>query len=150
MMESHVRHVPSYTCALYTKVHSGVIFWVEKMKEPKTKKGRHRGEKEMAAILRCVAYGRDGRWQAICVDLDIVVQGLSFEEVRQSLEKSIEMYLQRVSELPKEEQAHFLSRRAPWYVRAKLAWIGVLSILYRSRDGGRHDFTVSGGAHAHA
>ena len=44
--------------------------------------------------LRCYAEGRDGDWEAICLDLDIAVQGSSFEEVFRSLQEAISLYLE--------------------------------------------------------
>ena len=87
--------------------------------------------------IRCMAEGRDGRWWAICLDLDIAVQGDSFPEVRDSLHQAIDMYLERVSELPAHEQARLLRRRAPWYLRAKFHLHALLEKV-RRQDGGRH------------
>ena len=72
--------------------------------------------------LQCYAYGRDRSWEAICVDLNIAVFGTSFREVEASLRTAIDIYLESVAELPTAEQCAFLSRRAPWYVRARLAF----------------------------
>ena len=41
-----------------------------------------RGSKLASKSLRCYAEGRDGSWEAICLDLDIAVQGGSFEGVQ--------------------------------------------------------------------
>ena len=37
-------------------------------------------------MLRCYANKRGDRWQAICIDLCLAVQGNSFREVKQKLE----------------------------------------------------------------
>lgn len=116
------------------------------VKEPD--KGSKKGVEEMAGFLRCLASGRDDQWEAICVDLDISVQGRSFGEVHEALEDSIEMYLERVSELPEHEQMQFLTRRSPWYVRAKFNMVG-LWVALRGGDG-RRKFTIQGNSHAHA
>ena len=84
----------------------------------------------MSHVFRCYAYGHERGWQAICVDLDIAVDGVSLQEVQASLAKSIELYLETVEELPAAEQRRFLERRAPWQVRAKLA---MLAWLHRVR-----------------
>ena len=76
--------------------------------------------------FRCYAYGAGERWHGICTDLDIAVDGGSFDEVKASLETGIEMYLETVAELPAAEQPRMLKRRAPWHVRGSLAlsaWI---------------------------
>ena len=71
--------------------------------------------------LQCYAYRRGQRWRAICVDLDIAVDGESSPAVVATLDNCIDMYLERVAELPAEERRRLLSRRAPWRVRASLA-----------------------------
>ena len=77
--------------------------------------------------VRCYAYGAGKDWQAICVDLDIAVDGGSLREARDSLVSCIELYLERVAELPEEEQKQFLARKSPWHVRLKLAYKAWLS-----------------------
>ena len=82
---------------------------------------------------RCYAY-RDGQtWEAICVDLDIATFSTSPENVKASLATCIRMYLERVAELPEEEQRRFLTRKSPWHLRVKLAFV---TWLYRFRGDG--------------
>ena len=79
--------------------------------------------------LKCYAYGRGASWQAICVDLNVAVCGDSQREVQVSLRKAVDLYLETVATLPAAEQRGFLSRRAPWHTRARLAiltWFGTL------------------------
>ena len=71
--------------------------------------------------LQCYAYRRGQRWHAICTDLDVAVDGESSPAVVASLEICIDLYLERIAELPTEERGRFLTRRAPWRVRASLA-----------------------------
>ena len=76
----------------------------------------------MTLTLRCYAY-RDGEsWEAVCVDLDIATFASSLNEVKESLATCIEMYLERIAELPADEQRAFLKRRSPWHLRVKLAF----------------------------
>ena len=79
--------------------------------------------------FQCYAYARGGRWQAICTDLDIAVDGASRRAVEDSLATALDMYLEWVSELPREEQARFLARRAPWYVRLEMAALTRIGLL---------------------
>lgn len=65
--------------------------------------------------------GRPGDWQAICVDFDLAVQGESLEDVRRELADAIETYLEYVADLPQDEQARFLNRKAPLGLRLRLA-----------------------------
>lgn len=77
----------------------------------------------MDLTLRCYAQEHGQRWHAICTDLDIAADGDSFREAKASLQTCIELYLEGVAELPANEQRRFLRRRAPWHVRAKLAFL---------------------------
>jgi hypothetical protein len=83
-----------------------------------------------------MASSKDGAWEAICVDLDIAVQGRSFSEVQESLRQSINMFLERVAELPENERYKLLNRRAPWLLRAKFNLLSALSRV--GRDGNDH------------
>ncbi len=59
----------------------------------------------------CCAEGKDGRWQAICLDLDIAaVQGSSFEEVFHSLNDAVALYLETVADLPAEDRERLRHR----------------------------------------
>ena len=74
----------------------------------------------MILDLKCHAYREGDAWEAICVDMDIATFGPSFDEVRESLCTCIELYVERVTELPTREQSQFLARKSPWHLRAKL------------------------------
>ncbi len=75
----------------------------------------------MSLKFRCYAYGSGENWEAICVDLDIAVFGDSANEVEETLDRCIQMYLERIADLSLEERRRFLKRKSPWYVRFKLA-----------------------------
>jgi hypothetical protein len=68
----------------------------------------------------CYAKQRDGAWEAICVDLDIAIQGSSFDEVRDLLNTAVATYVADAANETDEDRERLLSRRAPWYVRASL------------------------------
>ena len=91
--------------------------------------------------LRCYAYGSGASWEAICVDLNVAVCGNSQREVRASLGTAVDLYLETVATLPAAERDEFLSRRAPWHTRAKLAILPWLSVLRRDRS--RSDAFIS-------
>ena len=92
----------------------------------------------MERTLLCIARGRDGDWEANCIDLDIAVQGESFDEVRQLLGEAIRTYLKDAMAESDEDRARLLSRRAPFSVRlgyaARVAWATLTN--RRHRDGG--------------
>jgi hypothetical protein len=93
--------------------------------------------------LHCYAEGRDGDWEAICLDLDIAVQGRSFEEVFGSLREAISLYLRTVADLPTDERPALLRRQAPFTVRLKFlahATRGLFADSYGDRQ--RHQFTM--------
>ena len=97
----------------------------------------------MARALRCYAEGREGDWEAICLDLDIAVQGQSFDEVFRSLTEAIEVYLESVSALPESERARLSNRPAPLSVRTKFLRYVVRSYFADGDDGQyRHQFTL--------
>ena len=83
---------------------------------------RHKGE-SMDLRFRCYAQEHGQRWHAICTDLNIAADGDSFREAKASLRTCIELYLEGVADLPAIEQHRFLRRRAPWHVRARLAFL---------------------------
>jgi predicted RNase H-like HicB family nuclease len=103
-----------------------------------------KGSELASRNLRCYAEGRDGDWEAICLDLDIAVQGSSFEEVFSSLQKAISLYLDSVTELPPQERQALLRRPAPFPVRVRFL-THVLRGLFADSDGDRqrHQFTMS-------
>ena len=97
----------------------------------------------MARTLHCYAEGQDGDWEAICLDLDIAVQGRSFEEVFGSLREAISLYLDTLSELGPDERRALLHRPAPLSVRLKFL-VHAIRGLFAGNDGNRerHQFTV--------
>ncbi len=97
----------------------------------------------MDRALRCYAEGRDGEWEAICLDLDIAVQGKSFEEVFQSLDEAVNLYLESTSGLPEVERARFLNRATPLSVRLKFLGYALRSLFDdRGKGDYRHQFTM--------
>ena len=97
----------------------------------------------MQRVLRCHAEGRDGDWEAFCLDLDITVQGGSFEDVFHALTESISIYMQSVADLPLAEQRDLLDRPAPLSVRLRFLWYALRSLITRDSGGQlHHHFTV--------
>lgn len=94
--------------------------------------------------LHCYASGTDGDWEAICLDLDIAVQGDSFDEVRESLLKAVALYLEAVAALPTERQRRLLHRPAPFGVRLKFVGHALRSLAKADDGNGRyhHQFTM--------
>jgi predicted RNase H-like HicB family nuclease len=93
--------------------------------------------------LRCYAEGRDGEWEAICLDLDIAIQGSSFEEVFRSLQEAISLYLESVTGLPPAERRDLLDRPAPFSVRFRFLVYALRGLLPDSDgDTQRHQFTM--------
>ena len=82
--------------------------------------------------FRCYAYKTGGRWHGICTDLDIAIDGRSYQEIKVSLETCTEMYLDGIAELQEDERRQFLTRRAPWHIRARLALSAWVHQLVRS------------------
>ena len=81
------------------------------------------------------ARGRQGDWEAICINLDIAVQGGSFAEVQDGLRAAVYDYLAAVAEEQKEADRSALRTRAAsiWVVAL---WIWRLTIsTFRHRRG---------------
>ncbi|MCZ0942791.1 MAG: hypothetical protein OXJ53_07035 [Gammaproteobacteria bacterium] len=55
------------------------------------------------------------------------------EEAKASLATCVELYLEGAEALPAEDRRRWLTRKAPWHVRARMALLG---ILHRLRGGG--------------
>ena len=82
-------------------------------------------------------------WQAICLDLDLAVQGRSFEEVFRLLTETIAFHLEGIKELPEDDQRRLLSRRVPWLVRLKFARAAFMMSLRQRGDGPfEHRYTM--------
>jgi hypothetical protein len=83
----------------------------------------------MRRVLHCHAFGEGHQWQAICLDLDLAVQGRSFDEVFKLLEETISFHLEGVMDLPEADRKRLLNRRVPWLVQVKFAmqafWLGL-------------------------
>ena len=88
----------------------------------------------MTLTLRCYACRYGPQWHAICTDLDIAVDGPSYPNARASLADCIELYLEGVVELAPAEQRRFLTRRSPWYVRAKMAILTLSHLVRRDEE----------------
>jgi hypothetical protein len=90
----------------------------------------------MRHALLCYAEGQEDTWQAICVDLDIAVQGTSLEQVYLSLNQAIGTYIKdAVAESPSDRE-RLLARRAPLLVRWGYAFRVLMHNLFRGGDGG--------------
>jgi predicted RNase H-like HicB family nuclease len=85
-------------------------------------------------VYRCYAFGTNGNWQGICVDLDISVQGSSFREVLDLLDEAITTYVDDALAEGEGISERLLARRAPWHVRVKLAFSSALHILRIDRN----------------
>ena len=92
--------------------------------------------------MHCYAEGRDGDWEAICLDLDIAVQGRSFEEVFGSLQEAIALYIETVAELPADQRPALVDRPVPLPVRLKFLTHVVRGLFSSGDDRQRHQFTM--------
>ena len=94
-------------------------------------------------LLHCYAEGREGAWEAICLDYDIAVQGESFEEVASSLREAVELYLESLDDLPPADRERLLQRRAPLSLRLKFLISTAREMLVGNRDDAEHHpFTI--------
>jgi hypothetical protein len=84
--------------------------------------------------VQCFARGRPGDWEAMCVDLDISVQGSSFEEVKALLDQAVAGFVRDAQEEDERNAARLLRRRAPFHVRWKLAFQYLIHTLTTSPE----------------
>lgn len=71
------------------------------------------------SVLFGYAHGRPGDWEAICIDLDIAVQGADFDEVRGLLIEAVATYAEDARKESPRDARRLLRRRAPWWVQLK-------------------------------
>lgn len=86
--------------------------------------------------LICIAKGRDGRWEAICLDLDIAVAGDSFEAVRADLNQAISSYIEDAMKEAEPFRSRLLNRRTPFWSRLQWTWPFIVSAMFgrKQRD----------------
>ncbi|MGQ0675964.1 MAG: hypothetical protein ACT4N4_07765 [Rhodospirillales bacterium] len=98
----------------------------------------------MERTITCYAEGSGDRWEAICLDFDIAVQGGSFDDVYRGLRDSIALYLDHVATLPEADRRRLLARRAPLAERMKFAYHAFRTGLGFNGGGGkqRHEFLL--------
>lgn len=92
--------------------------------------------------LLCFAEGKEGDWEGICVDLDIAVQGRSFEDVCKLLDNAIQEYVNSAIEEEPATRIKLLNRRAPLLVRARYAIRFLLTMLRDGNDKLTHGYTA--------
>jgi len=76
----------------------------------------------MKIPLECIAHGAGHHWEAICLDLDIAVQGRSLQEVSGLLRETIESYIADAMAQDEPVRSQMLNRSVPFSVRAAWAW----------------------------
>ena len=99
----------------------------------------------MQRKLVCYAIGGDRGWEAICVDLDLAVQGSTFDEVYLGLKAAIREFVEIAGLEAPAQTAMLLRRRAPFSVRL-MHKIGFLWTWLRNGpgdDGHAAGFTVA-------
>jgi hypothetical protein len=87
------------------------------------------------AAIAASARGKQGDWEAICVDLDVAVQGGSFSQVQDALKAAVIDYVAAAkAEQDDSQRQLLLARAAPLSVM--LLWsIRLLISAWRHRGG---------------
>lgn len=88
----------------------------------------------------CAAYGREGDWEAICLDLDIAVQGANYEMVRDALNHAIASYIEDARKERPEVQEKLLNRKAPLLARLRIAFMLVAASVFHHKGGDGNHF----------
>ncbi|WP_156971076.1 hypothetical protein [Beijerinckia mobilis] len=94
--------------------------------------------------LLCFAHGHGTAWEAICLDLDIAVQGHSADEVFNLLKDSISDYLKAANDEPSPAREKLLNRKAPFFVRVRYLFGFFWHALHVDRKDNEteHGFTI--------
>ena len=97
----------------------------------------------MSKTIHCYAVGADGEWEAICLDLDIAVQGNSFPEVFEIPKTAKFPLSQDGHDIARGGRDRLLNRSAPLSVRLSFFAHALRSLLSR-REPHRyhHQFTM--------
>jgi len=78
-------------------------------------------------LLRCFAEREDGLWVAYCLDLSLVAQGDSLQEVRHKLEMQVRDYVtDALVGQDREHAAYLMTRKAPLSLWLRYYWVGLL------------------------
>ncbi len=96
----------------------------------------------MRKRLLCYAEGHGEAWEAFCLDLDLAVQGRSFEEVYRSLSAAIRDYVEAALKEDRATAERLLNRKAPLLERLRFYRRYVGSILRSHKDEETHGFTI--------
>ena len=96
------------------------------------------GEDMTTFTLFCVAEGCSERgWQAICLNLDIAVEGRTLADAQARLDSAVASYIEEAMKLPEADKHRLLSRQVPFTLKLesafKLFWHSLRS---KRRDGG--------------
>jgi hypothetical protein len=86
----------------------------------------------------CVAEGCDERgWEAICLNVDIAVEGNTLADVKARLDAAVKSYIEEAVKLPDADRRRLLNRQVPFALKLeyafKLFWHSLRS---KHRDGG--------------
>ena len=86
--------------------------------------------------LLCAARCRGNVWEASCLDLDIAVEGRTFEEVHELLNYAISSYIEDARREGDAVRKRLLSRQAPLAVRLGWLWPFIWRALLGRNHGG--------------
>ncbi len=86
--------------------------------------------------LYCVAREHGGEWEALCLDLDIAVQGRSLDEVQASLNRAIATYHEDARKEAEPARSALLSRTSPLSARLAWLWPFMVRVLFARNQSG--------------
>src|SRR5260370_42139894 len=95
-------------------------------------------------ILSCYARGVGSSWEGICLDLDIAVQGDSFQDVSRRLRDAITSYLDYIETLPERDRERLMYRRAPLWTRSRWILGAISTMVFRRTNNERtyHNYSI--------
>jgi hypothetical protein len=87
----------------------------------------------------CIAEGCDDQgWQAICLNLDIAVEGATLADAKMRLDAAVGDYIEQVLKLPAADRRRLLNRSIPFALKLEYAFrLFWHSLRSKRRDGGQ-------------
>lgn len=87
-----------------------------------------------------VIYGHGGRWEGLCLDLDIAVEGRSLSEVKSLLSEAVSTYIADALKEDEPTRSALLNRKVP--LRVRLYWAAMLALATLRGTNRDDDMTV--------
>ena len=86
------------------------------------------------SLLCCVEGTEDGKWEALCLNYDLSVEGESIDDALHNIVKAVDDYLEYVETLPQKEQSRFLRRGVPYFYKMKIFYWAICALIFHKAN----------------